>query len=463
MPIKKKKGETKTEFLNRCVPMEVESGFPQEQAVAMCYSYWTSENLSDIRKIRRRKYLSFKSGVPHYTADGIEWTGPTHKDASGRLMTGEVHTEDSEYLYHEDELLKFETYSDYPKEAQENAKIALRWAEKNGWGSCGTPVGKVRANQLANGENISRETISRMAGFERHRQNSQKELGDGCGRLMWLAWGGDAGVEWAQRKLESIDSENFAVIGPRGGINKSPKAPKSDTPNKNPKGEGSAKGDASSSRGAEVSERVEKILKEKADDFNEKYKKKLGYGVDVGMLKSVYQRGVGAFNVSHSPLVKSAEQWALARVNAFIYIVKNGRPENKKYVDDNDLLPAKHPKSSKNLMEMSEIRFKIINGNTRTRNNTIKSSNVWKFKWNDKTGDLVVKFQDGSIWTYSGVTANDFESFRTGTGGTCDTEGSSTVGGATYTWEIGKNPSVGAAVWDVIVRKYGKGSRGGSI
>ena len=78
------------------------------------------------------------------------------------------------------------------------------------------------------------------------------------------------------------------------------------------------------------------------------------------MLKSVYQRGVGAFNVSHSPLVKSAEQWALARVNAFIYIVKNGRPENKKYVDDNDLLPAKHPKSSKNLMEMSEIRFKII-------------------------------------------------------------------------------------------------------
>ena len=183
MPIKKKKGETKGEFLNRCVPMEVESGFPQEQAVAMCYSYWTSENLSYIRKIRRRKYLSFKSGVPHYTADGIEWTGPTHKDASGRLMTGEVHTEDSEYLYHEDELLKFETYSDYPKEAQENAKIALRWAEKNGWGSCGTPVGKVRANQLANGENIIRETISRMAGFERHRQNSQKELGDGCGRL----------------------------------------------------------------------------------------------------------------------------------------------------------------------------------------------------------------------------------------------------------------------------------------
>ena len=99
---------------------------------------------------------------------------------------------------------KLESYSDYPKEASENAKIALRYAEENGWGDCGTPVGKARANQLANGEPISEETIARMAAFERHRQNSQKELGDGCGRLMWLAWGGDAGIEWSQRKLEQI-------------------------------------------------------------------------------------------------------------------------------------------------------------------------------------------------------------------------------------------------------------------
>ena len=103
-----------------------------------------------------------------------------------------------------DEQYNLETYNDYPKEASENAKIALRYAEENGWGDCGTPVGKARANQLANGENISEDTISRMASFERHRQSSQKELGDGCGRLMWLSWGGDAGIEWAQRKLEQI-------------------------------------------------------------------------------------------------------------------------------------------------------------------------------------------------------------------------------------------------------------------
>jgi hypothetical protein len=109
-----------------------------------------------------------------------------------------------------------ETYDDYPKAAVENAKIALRWADENGWGSCGTPVGKVRANQLAKGESISRSTIARMAAFERHRQNSQKQLGDGCGRLMWLAWGGDEGIEWASRKLKQIDNQQF-IVEPKAG------------------------------------------------------------------------------------------------------------------------------------------------------------------------------------------------------------------------------------------------------
>lgn len=147
--------------------------------------------------------------------------------------------------------------------------------------------------------------------------------------------------------------EEMAEVGERGAIVESKKAPKSDTPNPSPKGEGTAKGDASSTRGAEVSERVEGILKEKSDDFNERYKDKLGYGVNVGMLKSVYQRGVGAYNVSHSPRVRSAEQWALARVNAFLYLVKNGRPENSKYKGDNDLLPTDHPKRA----EMTQESF----------------------------------------------------------------------------------------------------------
>lgn len=103
--------------------------------------------------------------------------------------------------------IQYESYNDYPKQAIENAKVALRWAEENGWGDCGTPVGKARANQLANNEPISEDTISRMASFERQRQNSERPLGEGCGRLMWLAWGGDAGIEWATRKLKQIRAE----------------------------------------------------------------------------------------------------------------------------------------------------------------------------------------------------------------------------------------------------------------
>jgi hypothetical protein len=145
--------------------------------------------------------------------------------------------------------------------------------------------------------------------------------------------------------LQGIAIGEFAEIGEKGGIKESKKAPKSDTPNKNPKGEGTAKGDASTQRGAEVSVEVEKSLREKVDNFNERYKEKLGYGVTIGMLKSVYQRGVGAYNVSHSPNVKSPGQWAQARVNAFLYLVRTGRPENRKYTGDNDLLPKDHPKN----------------------------------------------------------------------------------------------------------------------
>jgi hypothetical protein len=98
-----------------------------------------------------------------------------------------------------------ESYTDYPQAASDAAQQALDWAEENGWGDCGTPVGKARANQLAKREPISRDTIARMAAFERHRQSSDRALGEGCGRLMWQAWGGDAGIAWAQRKLKQID------------------------------------------------------------------------------------------------------------------------------------------------------------------------------------------------------------------------------------------------------------------
>ena len=103
--------------------------------------------------------------------------------------------------------IKLETYNDYPKSATNNAKRALKWVDENGWGSCGTDVGKKRANQLANRENISRDTISRMASFKRHQQHKDVPYSEGCGGLMWDSWGGTSGVNWAINKLKQIDKK----------------------------------------------------------------------------------------------------------------------------------------------------------------------------------------------------------------------------------------------------------------
>ena len=97
------------------------------------------------------------------------------------------------------------SYNDYPQAAKVNAQRALNIRDQYQI-NCGTPVGWARANQLAKGENITRDTIARMSAFERHRDNSKGDPKNDCGALMWLAWGGDAGIEWASRKLKEIDN-----------------------------------------------------------------------------------------------------------------------------------------------------------------------------------------------------------------------------------------------------------------
>lgn len=99
-----------------------------------------------------------------------------------------------------------DSFNDYPQAAKVNAQRALNIRDQYKLG-CGTAVGWARANQLANGENITRETISRMASFERHRENSKGDPRKDCGALMWLAWGGDEGIAYAQRKLKELKGE----------------------------------------------------------------------------------------------------------------------------------------------------------------------------------------------------------------------------------------------------------------
>lgn len=109
-----------------------------------------------------------------------------------------------------------ESINDYPEGVKNAAKRAVAYAEKNGWGSCGTDVGKQRASQLAKGENISVDTVKRMYSYlSRHKKDlqSSKSYDEGCGKLMYDSWGGEPALKWAERKLEQIQKEKmtFAV------------------------------------------------------------------------------------------------------------------------------------------------------------------------------------------------------------------------------------------------------------
>lgn len=101
---------------------------------------------------------------------------------------------------------ELESYTDYPQGATNNAKRAIKWKEENGT-TCGTQVGWTRARQLADRKPITRKTIARMASFKRHQQHKDVPYSEGCGGLMWDAWGGSSGVNWAISKLKEIDGD----------------------------------------------------------------------------------------------------------------------------------------------------------------------------------------------------------------------------------------------------------------
>ena len=99
-----------------------------------------------------------------------------------------------------------ESYTDYPSGVKNNAKRGLELNEKVN-NKCATQVGKVRAQQLAQGKAISVETIKRMYSYlsraeEYYDENDTKA----CGTISYLLWGGKAGLRWANKKLKELDA-----------------------------------------------------------------------------------------------------------------------------------------------------------------------------------------------------------------------------------------------------------------
>ena len=104
-----------------------------------------------------------------------------------------------------------ETYNDYPKAAIEAAKRGIELNKENNM-KCATQVGKVRAQQLVNGENLSLDTVRRMRNFL-IRQKDNYELAlerkdyNACGYISYLLWGGEAALPWTEKKLRQAGDE----------------------------------------------------------------------------------------------------------------------------------------------------------------------------------------------------------------------------------------------------------------
>ena len=108
------------------------------------------------------------------------------------------------------------------------------------------------------------------------------------------------------------------------------------------------------------SEAVKKGIENKVDDYNEKLdaNDKI-HRLTYAMAAKVFKRGVGAYKTnpqSVRPSVSSPEQWAYARLNSFIYALKNEKFRSGKH--DTDLFPSGHPLKS-NEKKMADTRNRI--------------------------------------------------------------------------------------------------------
>ena len=200
------------------------------------------------------------------------------------------------------------------------AQRGLDWREEHGRG--GTRVGAVRARQIVAGENLSDDTVKRMYSFFSRHEVDKKGKGfkqgeDGYpsnGRIAWALWGGDAGFSWSRRLVEQMKKEQDRA----------------------------------------VSGKALEMIKNKVEEHNEEVGNVKSKRTNVSTLSKVYERGIGAYKTNPSsvrPTVSSPEQWAAARINSFLFALRNGKFRSGKH--DTDLLPDGHPLSTENKEEKS--------------------------------------------------------------------------------------------------------------
>jgi len=169
-----------------------------------------SEVWNDYVKTGKVKGFSIEG----YFVDKVERPKEPIKDVQAELSA--IEEAEAEYLLSQvkaiiksDKRLKqgkrteMESFSDYPESVSNNAKRGIELNDKVN-NRCATQVGKVRAQQLAQGKPISMETIKRMFSYL-SRAEVYYEAGDteSCGYISYLLWGGKSAKSWAESKIKS--------------------------------------------------------------------------------------------------------------------------------------------------------------------------------------------------------------------------------------------------------------------
>jgi len=266
------------------------------------------------------------------------------------IQTGDV-SDNNPYYYDPGINIYRQLSFDVPQYIRANARKGLDYYGKGLAGDGVTDKTVREARDLAAGR-VSEDKVVRAAAWgARHmvdldavqNSNPNNEQFPGPGAVAFYLWGMDPtnpqpALQWFERQSEKVKAERADAPAPaKDQITGSKKNP-----------EGSAAGPAGSGT-IDLDEATETGLANKVEEHNDsldadepRWKR-----ATIGMLRAVYRRGSGAYSTSHRPGISRAA-WSMARVNAFLVLLKRGRPANASYITDNDLLPKGHPRSSRN-------------------------------------------------------------------------------------------------------------------
>lgn len=144
-------------------------------------------------------------------------------------------------------------------------------------------------------------------------------------------------------KFEGLEGEKIlgTISYKKGGrtIAQTPAPKKDQIKGSDENKEGSSK-DTSSAKQIKFSDETLKKIENKVDAHNKKHTNKK---ISLDSAKAVVRRGMGAYSSTHRPTISggnpnSRVAWGLARLNAFLYKIVNGKSKSGKYSQDNDLI-----------------------------------------------------------------------------------------------------------------------------